>query len=133
MRRKAHIYCNDYNSSRCKVCDEQWHKHPNRKHHHTKVCIIFDLKEHLIHYELELICSHVNIPAIYLNILVLSKMKTIWDAAWMTMRSQIHHHWSSNFNKLPLLQLWQKDSTLLPLNLFRRKSLMQPWLVRTHW
>ena len=24
-------------SSRCKVCDEQWHKHPKRRLHQTKV------------------------------------------------------------------------------------------------
>ena len=36
----AQIYCSVCNSTRCKLCDEQWHKHPKRKHHHTKVCSI---------------------------------------------------------------------------------------------
>ena len=34
----ANIYCNDCKSSRCQVCDEQWHKHPKRSQHKTKVC-----------------------------------------------------------------------------------------------
>ena len=36
----AHIYCSDCKCSRCKVCDEQWHKHPKRRLHQTKVLLI---------------------------------------------------------------------------------------------
>ena len=33
----AHIFCVDCKSSRCRTCDEQWHKHPKRRSHQTKV------------------------------------------------------------------------------------------------
>ena len=33
----ADIYCEDCRSSRCKVCNDQWHKHPKRNHHNTRV------------------------------------------------------------------------------------------------
>ena len=34
----ANIYCNDCKSSRCQVCDKQWHKHPKRSQHKRRVC-----------------------------------------------------------------------------------------------
>lgn len=34
---RADVYCVDCHSSRCHLCNEQWHKHPKRKHHQTKV------------------------------------------------------------------------------------------------
>ena len=33
----ANIFCDVCKSSRCKTCNEQWHKHPKRRNHNTKV------------------------------------------------------------------------------------------------
>ena len=37
----AYIFCRDCKSSRCRTCDEQWHKHPKRRSHQTKVSQIY--------------------------------------------------------------------------------------------
>ena len=36
---EAHIYCAECNGSRCNTCNEQWHKHPKRRHHSTEVYV----------------------------------------------------------------------------------------------
>ena len=37
---RAYAFCEDCTSSRCKTCDEQWHKHPKRRGHQTKVLLL---------------------------------------------------------------------------------------------
>ena len=37
----AIIYCSTCKSSRCVPCNEQWHKHPKRRDHETKVSIYY--------------------------------------------------------------------------------------------
>ena len=39
----AHVYCENCKSSPCEVCNDQWHKHPKRKNHKTRVCLYFPL------------------------------------------------------------------------------------------
>lgn len=36
---EAHIYCAECNGSRCNTCNEQWHKHPKRRHHSNEVYV----------------------------------------------------------------------------------------------
>jgi len=38
---RAYMYCNDCESSRCKTCNDQWHKHPKRRCHQTNVRNIY--------------------------------------------------------------------------------------------
>ena len=38
----ADVYCDECKSSRCGICNDQWHKHPKRKHHKTRVCACYN-------------------------------------------------------------------------------------------
>ena len=40
---RTYAFCEDCTSSRCKTCDEQWHKHPKRQGHQKKVLLLLTL------------------------------------------------------------------------------------------
>ena len=40
---KADIYCVECESSRCKLCNDQWHRHPKRRDHKLEVTILYTI------------------------------------------------------------------------------------------